>query len=89
MKIKIHKGYGKWEHFKVIKKFTILPLRIYQYTSQTTWWSWFETTYILKKWEINDGIKTYIFGGYWKKERISDIEEYNNYINSKQNNRIK
>ena len=37
---KYHKGgegeYQKWEHFRVVKKFTILPLKIYQYTSQTT-----------------------------------------------------
>jgi hypothetical protein len=88
MKKKLHKGndgkFQKWEHFRIIKKFTLLPLRIYQYTSQTTWWSWLETTYILQSWEIGDGIKSYIFGGYWKNEKISDIEEYNDYKNSKQ-----
>lgn len=24
--------YQKWVHFRVVKKFTILPLRIYQYS---------------------------------------------------------
>lgn len=86
---KFHKGesenYEKWEHFKVIKKFTFLPLRLYQYTSQTTWWSWLSTTYILQSWVIGgDGIlnsiKHYFNGGYWRNERISDVEEYNDYI---------
>ena len=89
---KYHKGskgsegeYQKWEHFRVVKKFTILPLRIYQYYSQTTWWSWLETSYILQSWKIDSSIKSYLFGGYWKNERMSDIEEYNDYKNSKQN----
>jgi hypothetical protein len=85
---KLHKGskdqYQIWEHFRVVKKFTFLPLRIYQYTSQTTWWSWFETTYILQSWKIDDGFRSYFSGGYWKNERLSDVEEYNDYKNSKQ-----
>jgi hypothetical protein len=74
---------------RVIKKFTFLPLRIYQYTSQTTYWSWFETTYILQEWcfpsegfyGINSNpikrFKSYFFGGYWKNVRFSSEEEYN------------
>ena len=85
----LHKDYGKWEQFRVVKRFTIFPLRIYQYTSQTTWWSWLSTTYVFQSWEkggddLLSCVKHYFNGGYWKNERMSDINEYNNYINSKQ-----
>lgn len=84
---KVSKGTNQeWDHCRVVKKFTILPLRIYQYTSQTTWWSWFETTYILQSWKIDDGIRSYFYGGYWKNERLSDVEEYNEYKNHEKNN---
>lgn len=79
--------YNKWEYFRVKKKFTFLPLRIYQYTSQTTWWSWFKTTYILQEKcypsessGIN-AISSYFIGHFWRNSRISDDTEYQNYVN--------
>lgn len=43
---RIKKGYQS----RIVKKFTLFPLRIYQYTSQTTWWSWMEVAYIMQCW---------------------------------------
>ena len=92
--------YQKWEHFRVIKKFTILPLRIYQYTSQRTWWSWLKTSYILQDWHYaSEGLlyysdnlikwfKSYFFGGYWGNSRMSDVDEYNDYLNYKKQHKI-
>ena len=88
------KSSEKWEKFRVIKKFTIFPLRIYQYTSQITWWSWLSTTYILQSWEystnddfmILSNIKVFFFGGYFRNSRISDKEEYEDYQKYKLNN---
>jgi hypothetical protein len=82
--------YKKWERFRVIKKFTFFPLRIYQYTSQTTWWSWMETTYVLqiKRYHSESDnpiqyIYSYFLGHFWTNERISWEEEYNDYVNNK------
>lgn len=82
------KNYNEWENFKAVKKFTILPLRIYQYTSQTTWWSWLDTAYILKSKHypsessnLINWIYSYFVGYYWKNERMSWKEEYDDYIN--------
>ena len=81
--------WNKWEHFRLVKKFTILPLRIYQYTSQTTWWSWLNTTYILQekcypsddyKRGIIGWFNAYFYGYWWKNSRMSNEEEYNDYI---------
>lgn len=86
--------WDQWEHFRVIKKFTIFPLRIYQYSSQRTWWSWLSTTYILQSWEysacyddfaILNKIKVYFFGGYYENSRISNLEEYEEYKKYKLN----
>lgn len=87
---KSHKKSGKWNDFRVVKKFTFLPIRIHQATSQTTWWSWMSTTYILQVWErgangLLSYLKWYFNGGYWKNTRLSDIDEYNDYIQSKIN----
>lgn len=72
--------------YRVIKKFTLLPLRIYQHTSLTTWWSWLETTYIFQCFEhannndkLSAQIKSFFFGGYWKNIRITNINEFNTY----------
>lgn len=80
------------QKYRVIKKFTLLPLRIYQYTSLTTWWSWLETTYILQCFQhaseydsTSAQIKSYFFGGYWKNIRITDIDEFNSYNKPKIN----
>ena len=82
------KGYVKWEEFRVIKKYTLFPLRIYCYTSQSTWWSWLKNEYILqsKKYpseasSIKDIIYSYFYGRYYKNTRFSYEEEYNDYIN--------
>lgn len=79
--------FQKWEHFKVVKKFTFFPLRIYQYTSQRTWWSWWRTTYILKSKCYHSEADNFFYwiisffnGHFWENERMSDIEEYNDYI---------
>ena len=78
---------SRWKDFKVVKKFTFFPLRIYQYTSQTTWWSWMKTSYILKGKNYPSAasnffnwLYSYFIGYYWKTERMSDINEYNNYL---------
>lgn len=82
--------YNKWDNFRVVKKFAIFPIRIYQYTSQSTWWFFLETAYILQAKhypsESNNlirYIKSYFMGFYWKNERASDETEYNDYINRK------
>ena len=79
--------YQKWDNFKVVKKFTFFPLRIYQYSSQTTWWSWMKTSYIFKtkKYPLEatnpfNYLYSYFIGYYWKNERMSDINEYNDYL---------
>jgi len=80
----------KWENFKVVKKFTLFPLRIYQYTSQTTWWSWMKTSYIFKTKKypagasnLYDWLYSFFVGYYWKNERMSGVEEYNDYLTYK------
>lgn len=81
-------NFKKWDNFRVRKRFTLFPLRIYQYTSQTTWWSWLETSYILqtKRYpsdSYNRGIigwfNAYFYGFWWSNERISSKEEYLDY----------
>jgi hypothetical protein len=93
MLIKLKKDYSteyqKWERFRVIKRFTWLPLRIELYTAQTIWWSWLETTYILQDWEVDNGLRSYLFGGYWKNCRVSWVEEYNDYVAYKNQNNQK
>ena len=78
----------KWAKFRVIKKFTFFPLRIYQYTSQTTWWSWFKVTYIFQtkshpsddyKRSIKWDLYSYFYGHWWRNERMSWEDEYNDY----------
>ncbi len=69
------------KQYRIIKKFTILPIKIYQYTSQTTWWSWLETTYIYQSWYYSSNM----FGGFWKNVRISNQDEYEQYLNEQQN----
>ena len=73
--------------YRVIKKFTLLPLRIYQSSSLTTWWSWLETTYIFQSFEhannndsLSAQIKSYFFGGYWENIRITDIKEFKDFF---------
>ena len=82
--------FQKWENFKVVKRFTFFPLRIYQYSSQTTWWSWLKTSYIFKTKKypagasnLFDWLYSYFIGCYWLNERMSDIEEYNDYLKYK------
>jgi len=80
---------NKSNQHRVIKKFTFLPLRIYQYTSQRTWWSWLSTVYVFQSWHFaSEGfcsdspvkwVKSYFLGGYWKNERMSCGEEYGKY----------
>ncbi len=81
-------NYKKWDYFRVKKRFTLFPLRIYQYTSQTTWWSWFETTYILQvkrypsekyKRGIIGWFNAYFYGFWWSNERIASKKEYLDY----------
>jgi hypothetical protein len=80
--------YEKWKNFKVVKRFTFFPLRIYQYSSQRTWWSWMKTSYILKDKHYPseasnffDWIYSYFIGYYWTNDRMSDLDEYNDYLN--------
>jgi hypothetical protein len=89
----LDKNFNKWNHFRVIQKFTFLPLRIYQYTSQRTWWSWLKTTYVLQaKRYPSDGhgrgligwFNSYFYGHWWSNSRISNVDEYNDYIKKKQ-----
>jgi len=85
----LDKNFNIWNHFRVIKKFTLLPLRIYQYTSQRTWWSWLKTTYILqaKRYPSDDHgrgliswFNSYFHGHWWSNSRISNVDEYNDYL---------
>ena len=85
----MEKPYKKWDEFRVIKKFTLFPLRIYQYTSQTTTWSWLKNDYILQSkqypsnaYRIKDILYSYICGYYYKNVRFSNETEYNDYLNS-------
>ena len=85
---KLQKESGKWNYFRVVKKFTFLPIRIHQATSQTTWWSWMSTTFIYQGWVMDTNglipyLKWYFNGGYWKNIRLSNIDEYKDFIKSK------
>ena len=84
--------YQKWEHFKVEKRFTLFPLRIYQWSSQTIWWSWLKTSYIFKEKRhdtsnLFNSLYFYFAGYYWKNCRMSDIDEYNDYLTYIKNNK--
>jgi hypothetical protein len=87
MRYRNKNGYRTWEHFRVKKKFTLFPLRIYQRTSHRTWWSWLKTSYIFQE-KIQHGreaniiqwLRFYFTGHYWKNERMSWLDEYYDYI---------
>jgi hypothetical protein len=78
--------YNTWEHFRVKKKFTFLPLRICQYSSNRTLWSWMKTTYILQRKCYHadadnpiNWIQSYFYNHFWENSRMSDVEEFDEY----------
>lgn len=80
----------QWEDFKVIKKFTIFPVRIYQYSSHRIWWSWMKTSYILQgkcypgdEDNVLEYVEGYLYGYFYKNSRMSDKEEYEDYLKNK------